>query len=408
MTKHTRFSYLAVNKEGKTEKGFIEAETDKAARQLLRSRGLFPTAISPAKQALSLSLPQYFKRSSLPTEELTLLTRQLATLFNAGLPIAEVLSAVAEQNAHGKSKNLLLSVKTKVLEGHSLATALSEQGGAFSELFCSLIAAGEKSGKLATILERLAAYTEEQARLKQKVTYALIYPISLIFVSLSIVIFLLDYVVPKMVAVYSHLHQTLPWLTRFLIALSQGLMDYGLYLLLAFALASVGFYKALKTKVSLRERFDRFLLRLPVLGKALLSINTARYSKTLSMLSSSGLPLLDSMKTASLLISNLPIRYGVEEAAKLVREGAAIHLALKQSGYFPPMSIHLIASGEASGELEKMLEHSAKQQEEEIFRMVETLLKLFEPALILVMGGIVLFIVLAVLLPIFDLNQLSL
>lgn len=415
----TTFQYSAIDTQGKLKKGIIEADAAKHARQLLRDKNLIPTEISlydnksrasflQAPSFKNFSFKQLLTRNSLPSKDLTLITRQLATLFSAGLPISEVLTAVSEQTSHPRAKSIMLSVKNKVLAGHSLASALREHPNIFSALFCGIIASGEKSGTLAPVLLRLADYTEQQHKLKQKMTYALIYPGVLVFVSLAIIIFLLEYVVPKMISVYSHLNQALPVLTQILIATSNGIKSGGIFILIALIAAIMSFRSALKKNLLFREKFHRFLLNIPLLGKSIQTMNTARYARTLAMLCSSGIPIIDGMTTAAQLITNIPIRNAVNAATKHVREGAAIHLALKQTTFFSPMSIHLIASGEASGQLESLLERTAMQQEDEITRVIDTLLALFEPALILLMGGIVLFIVLAVLLPIFELNQIAL
>jgi len=414
------FQYQAIDLKGKLQKGIIEADTAKLARQLLRGKNLLPTEVQilthqpnttrtplgAKTSSKNFSLKNLLGRRSLSNKEITLITRQLATLFDAGLPISEVLQAVAEQNSNPQAKSIILSVKAKVQEGHSLASALGEHPQAFSQLYCSIVASGEKSGTLGPVLQRLADYTEQQYKLKQKIIHALIYPAALIFVSLGIITFLLEYVVPKMVSVYSHMNQALPTLTVILIAVSNSIKVWGLYGLLLLIIGIWAFRTTLNKNLEFREKFHRFLLRLPLIGSSIKIINTARYARTLAMLSSAGLPILDGMNAASHLITNIPIRKSVEEAARHVREGAAIHLSLKQTHYFSPMSIHLIASGEASGQLENLLERTAQQQEDEINRLIDTLLSLFEPALILIMGGIVLFIVLAVLLPIFDLNQM--
>lgn len=410
----TTFQYSAIDNQGKLQKGTIEADTAKLARQGLRDKNLMPTAVALLNRKIKISfLPQFsWKEFSLrlpvSNQELTLITRQLATLFAAGLPISEVLTAVAEQNSQPKAKSILLAIKSKVMEGHSFASALRAYPQIFSSLYCGIIASGEKSGNLAPVLLGLADYTEQQYKMKQKISHALLYPGALIVVSLTIILFLLDYVVPKMVAVYSHLNQALPWLTQILIGFSKGLKNVGWYLFFMGLATYWGFHTALKKKPLFREKFHHFLLRLPLLGKAIQTVNTARYAKTLAMLSSSGVSILEAMSSASQLITLIPIRHALETAAQQVREGAPIHLALKQTRYFSPLSIHLIASGEASGQLEALLERTAVQQEDEITQLITTVLALFEPALILVMGAVVLFIVLAVLLPIFDLNQVSL
>ncbi len=400
------FQYTTITKQGQTQKGMIEAESAKHARQLLRDRNLTPIEVKPAQQKKEEAF-HFLRKPTLNTKELALITRQLATLLAAGLPVEEVLSAVAEQTEKSRSKGLMLSVRSKVLEGHSLAAALREFPQAFSELYCATVAAGEKSGHLDVVLERLADFTEQQSYMRQKIRNALIYPMLMVFVSIGIVGFLLEYVVPKMIAVYSSINQTLPVLTQILISISSGIKNYGLYILLAIIVAVFFFFRAMKSNLAFREKIHSLLLRLPIFGNAIKIANTARFSRTFAILSSAGVPVLESMSIASALITNIPIRKAVEEATSRIREGGNINLALKQTHYFPPMSIHLIASGEASGQLENMLERAANNQDNDIKQLIEISLTLFEPAIILLMGAIVLFIVLAVLLPIFQLQQLS-
>jgi general secretion pathway protein F len=319
----------------------------------------------------------------------------------------ESLLAVAEQTEKPRIKGLILSVRSKVLEGHSLAAALREHPDAFAPLFSATIAAGEKTGHLDKVLLRLADYTEQQSNMHQKLRTALIYPVMIVFVAIGIVGFLLEFVVPKMIAVYSHLNQALPTLTAILIGISDFVRTYGLYVLIALVIGIYAWRRALKASAELREKNHAVMLRLPLIGNAMKTANTARFARTLSILSGAGVPVLDAMRISAQLITAIPIRKSVEEAVNRVREGAAIHLALKQTTYFSPMSIHMIASGEASGRLEEMLERVAKMQEDEIIRLIDVALALFEPAIILLMGAIVLFIVLAVLLPIFQLNQFT-
>ena len=404
------FHYIAINASGQKQKGLIEAESAKHARQILRERALTPLEINPAHQKTNSSGPRFAafsRKQSMNTKELALMTRQLATLLSAGLPIEEVLTAVAEQSEKPRTKGLILSVRSKVLEGHALASALRDFPYAFSNLYCSTVAAGEKSGHLDIVLQRLADYTEQQYEMRQKVTHALIYPSIMVLVSIGIVGFLLEYVVPKMVSVYSNIGQTLPGMTQVLISISAGLKDYGLYVLIAIIVLIFLVIRSMKTSVVFRNKIHRLVLRIPIIGNAIKVTNTARFSRTFAILSSAGVPVLEAMTISSALITNLPIRAAVDEATKRVREGANIHLALKQTTYFPPMSIHLIASGESSGQLENMLERAANNQDNDITRLIETSLALFEPAIILVMGAVVLFIVLAVLLPIFQLDQFT-
>lgn len=405
------YHFVAINNSGVEQKGVIEAETEKNARQLLRDKALIPMQIRPAQEkkgaANKNKLSVLLQPRGLSSKEIALFTRQFATLLAAGLPIEESLQAVAEQTEKPRLKGLILSVRGKVVEGHALAAALREHPEAFSALFCATIAAGEKSGHLDKVLLRLADYTEQQWNLRQKLRTALIYPTMIVLVAIGIVGFLLEYVVPKMIAVYGHLGQSLPGLTQVLIAISNFVKDYGLYVLLLMIGGVFLWRHALKKSAELREKSHRWLLRLPLLGYAVKTADTARFARTLSILTAAGVPVLDAMTISGQLITNIPIRKSVEEAVNRVREGAAIYLALKQTTYFSPMSIHMIASGEASGQLESMLERVAMNQEGEIIRLIDVGLALFEPAIILLMGVIVLFIVLAVLLPIFQLNEFT-
>ncbi len=401
------FQYQAMDTKGATQKGIIEADSPKEARRLLREQGLTPLEIELAQQKITHFKLKAFGKPSVSVKELALMTRQLATLLSAGLPLEEVLAAVAEQTEKHRTKGLILSVRSKVLEGHSLASAFRDYPEAFSALYCSTVEAGEKSGHLDVVLQRLADYTEQQFYMRQKIQQALIYPCVMIFVALSILVFLLEYVVPKMITVYSNIGQALPVMTIILIAISTHLKSVGLYLFLIIITSVFFFRRSMKNNMAFRSRVHQFLLRIPLIGNAIKVANTARFSRTFAILSSAGVPVLEAMSISSKLITNLPIRTAVEEAANRVREGANISLALKQTQYFPPMSIHLIASGEVSGQLENMLERAANNQDSEIARLIETSLALFEPAIILVMGAMVLFIVLAILLPIFQLDQFT-
>lgn len=403
------YHYIAVNTLGKEQKGVIEADNEKAARQLLRDKSLIPVQLRASQSKKSntteTKLFSFMRQRGMTSKELALFTRQFATLLAAGLPVEESLSAVGEQTEKSYLKGLILSVRGKVLEGHSLAAAMREHPQAFSSLFCATIAAGEKTGHLDKVLLRLADYTEQQWNMRQKLKTALIYPIMIVLVAFGIVGFLLEYVVPKMINVYANLKQALPMMTQVLIAISNFVQNYGLYLLLSLVVGAFLWVRALKRNALLREKVHHVLLRLPIIGPAIKTANTARFARTLSILSAAGVPVLEAMTISGQLITNIPIRKAVEKAVHHVREGTTIHLALKQTTYFSPMCIHMIASGEASGQLENMLERVAKTQEDDISRLIEVSLALFEPAVILIMGVVVLFIVLAVLLPIFQLNQ---
>jgi general secretion pathway protein F len=406
------FHYLAANLAGKEQKGIIEADSEKHARQLLRAKTLFPISVKVAQHLGDKTKPttKFFNfktKSSLSHKELALFTSQFATLLSAGLPVEESLYAVSEQTEKANIKSLILSVRAKIMEGHSLAAALKDHPQAFSNLYCATIAAGEKTGHLDQVLLRLADYTEQQWHMQQKLKTALIYPAMIVLVAIGIVGFLLEYVVPKMVTVYSHLNQALPVPTQILLSISALLKSYGLVAVIMVIAFIVMARKIVKKNELLRAKIHRFLLTLPLIGYAIRTANTARFARTLSILSASGVPVLEAMGIASQLITTIPIQKAVTDAVHRVREGTAISLALKQTHYFPPMSIHMVASGEASGKLESMLGRVAEHQENDIIRLIDVGLALFEPLIILLMGAVVLFIVLAVLMPIFQMNQFA-
>jgi general secretion pathway protein F len=401
------FQYVALNTRGEKFKGLIEADTEKQARQLIRTQGhvLLNVQMTHGIASKRKLFTRFEKNISV--KELTLLTRQLATLLAAGMPLEEVLNAVAEQTEKPGPRSLIMSVRSKILGGYSLANALRDFPRAFSNLYCATVAAGEKSGHLDLVLQRLADYTEQQAATRQKIQNALIYPGIMLLVSFGIVGFLLEYVVPKMVSVYSNTGQALPGITQVLISFSNVLQSYGIYFLLAIGVGGYFFLRQVKNNAAFREKYQRTLLRMPIFGNATKIINTARFARTFAILSAAGVSVLEAMGIAAELITNIPIRTAVLDATSHIREGANIHLALKQTRYFPPMSIHLIASGESSGQLEPMLERAANNQDNDIRQLIDTSLTLFEPAMILFMGAIVLFIVLAILLPIFQLDQMT-
>lgn len=405
----TAYNYSAMSRDGKTRRGVLEADTDRQVRSQLREQGLVPLDIIPVTANRNIKKNKNIiglnKSSRIKLGDLTLLTRQLATLFAAGLPVDEALLACAEQTEKNQVKSIIIGVRSRVLEGHSLANALRNFPSAFPELYCATIAAGEQTGRLDVVLNRLADYVEQQQKIRQKVQHALIYPSMMMFVALSIVIFLLVFVVPKIIDVFNNNGQTLPTTTLILLGFSHFLKRFGLYCI---ALSTIFGYvlNRLLQRESFRTRWQTALLNLPILGGAIRALNTARYARTFGILFAAGVPVLEAMRVAATLVTNLPIRNAVTEAAARVREGMAIHLALKQTQNFSPMMIHLMASGEASGTLEQMLERAANNQDQNVAHLIDTSLTLFEPAIILVMGGIVLFIVLAILLPIFDLDQM--
>ncbi len=400
------FEYNALDGSGKQHKGVLEADTPRQIRQQLRDKGWTPLAVvevrqREARQRQSFSL---FKTGLSPAD-LSLITRQLATLVHSGTPIDEALQAVSRQSEKPRLGNMLLAVRAKVKEGHPLAVAMADFPHAFDDLYRATVDAGEQSGHLDAVLERLADYTENRHALRQKFQLALIYPVLIAIVAVVVVVGLVAFVVPKVVAVFDGMGQELPVLTRGLISLSDFLQNNWILLLSSIVISTVAVSWLLRREGP-KRRFHQLLLHLPLISRLVRGMNAARFARTFSILASSGVPVLEAMSISAEVVTNMPMRSAVDEAARRVREGTAINKALDNSGYFPPMTVHLIASGEASGNLDEMLERSASAQEREMETLLGVLMGLFEPLMILFMGGTVLVIVLAILLPIFDLNQL--
>jgi general secretion pathway protein F len=400
------FEYTALDAQGKERKGLIEGDTAKHVRQLLREKQLLPMEIQEAAQSeLKRSRARGFMRRGLSTLDLALLTRQLATLLRSGLPLEESLQAVAEQTEKPRVQRIILGVRSKVVEGHPLADGLRDFPQAFPEIYRATVAAGEQSGKLDSVLERLSDYTESRQVMGQQVSNALVYPIVLMVLSFAIVSFLLAYVVPQVVAVFEQGHQELPIATRILIGMSDFVRNYWFYGVILIAIGTWGFLRWLR-KPSARLRYDRFLLRIPLAGKLIRGLNTARFARTFSILTASAVPVLEALKISADVVNNVPMKQAVVDAALRVREGAPIGKSLAARKIFPPMMIHLISSGESSGELEKMLERAAGNQEREMDGLLATMTNLLGPFMVVFMGAVVMFIVIALLLPIFQLNDL--
>lgn len=402
------YEYTALDARGRQTKGLIEGDTPRHARGLLRERGLTPLDIvEVAENRSSASGTGLFQRQSggISSTELSLFTRQLATLTRSGLPLDEALTAVAEQSESKRVKRIALGVRAGVVEGSTLAQSLKPFSNVFPPLFRATVEAGESSGKLDHILERLAEYVERRQVMQQKIMLAAFYPAILTLVAVGVVLLLLTYVVPQVVDVFSSIDAELPPLTRGLIAVSDFLRDNGIYLI---ALLGVGafMFARMMNNDAFKRRVHRAQLRLPLIGRLTRGANTGRFTRTLGILFGSGVPILDAMRIGTQVVTNLPMRDAIEEAATKVREGAPLSRSLAASKLFPPITVHLIASGESSGKLDEMLDHAAENQEREVETLVAALMGVFEPVLILTMGGVVLLIVLAILLPIFDLNQL--
>ena len=397
------FAYQALDQTGKTQRGVLQGDTARAVRASLRERGLNPLDVSPVTET-SAQRASFF-RHGLSGAQLALLTRQLATLLKAGLPVDEALGALAEQNDDQRMRTLVMSLRSRVLEGSALATALNDAPESFPEIYRASIAAGEQSGRLDEVLARLADYTEARDALKQKMWAALAYPILLTIVAMAVVTGLLVYVVPQIVGVFTQMHQVLPWPTRALLALSAFVKVWGWLLLIVIVGAAVGGRLALRTE-QVRFAWHEFVLKIPFAGKLVRAANTARCTRTLALLTASAVPLLDALNIGAQVMPNLPMRSAVKKAALKVREGSSFSRALGDSGYFPPVALRLIASGERAGELERMLDEAANHQSRELDRWMSAMTAIIGPLVILLVGAMVLFIVLAILLPIFDMNQM--
>lgn len=401
------FDYNALDPRGKQKNGVLEADSARAVRQQLREKGLTPLSVDASTRSRSAGGGQasFGGGGSLSAADLALVTRQIATLIQSGIPVEQALSAAAQQSEKQKLESMLVAIRARVMEGHTLADSLAEFPRAFPRLFRSTVAAGEHAGHLDLVLNRLADYTEARQESRQKIQLAAIYPIILTFVALSIVVFLLTYVVPDIIEVFVRQGQELPTLTQALLAMSGFLASYGLYLLLVLIAMFIGFRMALRQE-RYRLRYHRMLLHLPGLSGMVRGVNTARYASTLAILTTSGVPLVEAMRIAGEVLSNDYLRQRLTEAAQTVSEGGSLQKALDNTGYFPPMMLHMIASGESSGELDSMLERTARMQENTLQSKIQTLVSLFEPLMLLVMGAVVLIIVLAIMLPILNMSNL--
>ena len=399
------FEYVAMDKAGKQTKGLLEGDTPKHVRQLLRDRDLLPVSVTEVAKREARRQRRFSLRRGMSPGELALITRQLASLSQSGLPLEEALLAVSQQNDQPRTKSMLLGVRAKVMEGHTLADGFSEFPQAFPELYRATVAAGEQSGHLDVVLERLADYTEARQELRQRITNALVYPIALVIMSVAIIGFMLATVVPKIVNVFENTSAELPALTSGLIASSDFLRDYWLLVIIGLGILAYAIWWVLQRDEP-RRRYHSTLLRLPVFGRLTRGVNTARFTRTLSILAGSGVPILEALNISAEVIENLPMRDAVMDATLRVREGASISKSLAASKLFPPMMIHLISSGEAGGRLEEMLSRAAAGQEREVDGLIAALLGILQPLLIIIMGAIVLTIVLAILLPIFEINNL--
>lgn len=401
------FKYQAMDSAGKLKKGVLEVDSLRQARANLREDGLIPLEVEALVQQEQKpgARRQAFSRRKISASDLSLITRQFATLIGSGLTVEQTMNALIEQAESEQQRQILAGIRGEVLAGNTLSASMGQYPHVFPELYRTLVRAGEQSGQLSEVLSRLANYTEDSQALRQKVTLAFVYPGIISLVAVCVITGLLTYVVPQVVEVFRNTNQTLPLLTRLLIGLSDFLRTTGIFWLIAIAIGIWLFSRAMRAE-PFRLRVHQFLLRVPVVGRLIRGINTARLASTLAILTGSRVPLLTALQAGVGVMNNLPMKNALEEAQRMVREGATLSRSLGVSKMFPPVMVHLIASGEASGKLDTMLERVATQQTREIETRVSTLTALLEPLLILTMGVMVLIIVLAILLPIFELNQL--
>jgi general secretion pathway protein F len=396
------YRFEALDQAGKLRRGVLEVDSLRQGREQLRSKGLWPLELNPiVRNSGGLRLP---RRRGLTSAQLSLLMRQFATLLGAKLTLEQTLNALVEQAESQNLREVLAGLRGEVLAGQSLAGAMQKFPRAFSGMVCTLVAAGEQSGRLGEVLARLADYAEQRQALRSKVGLALVYPLIVTAVAASVIVVLMTYVVPQIVGVFAHGKQALPWLTRALIAVSEFAQASLGWWLAGAALAGVLAWRALQ-RPALRLRFDAALLRAPLIGPLVRGVNAARFSSTAAILVNSGVPVLAALHAVAGVVGNLPMRQAVEQTERMVREGGGFSRSLARTGVFPPLLVHLAANGEASGELGAMLERAAASQAQDLEQRVAVLTSVFEPLLILVMGAVVLLIVLATLMPIIELNQ---
>ncbi len=409
------FEYVALDPAGKRTRGIVAADNARAARKELRARRLTLLKLDEARQGRAARaekaadggvLARFFSNDSLPTGDLSLITRQLAILIRAGTPVEEALSAVAAQTNLPKGRRILLSARTEVVEGRRFADALGKHPGAFNDLYRSVVAAGEASGGLGDVMERLADFMERAEEIKRKALTATIYPIVLTFVATGIVSALMVFVVPRVVEQFETLGQDLPLLTQIVIAVSAFLRGYGVFVIGGLVAAVIGLRRLMKNKQA-RLAVHRLGLKVPVIGKLWRGAEAARFARTLATLIASGAPALESTAAARTTLSNAVMSGAVEDIVTSVREGGSLSAAMRRTGAFPPLLAHLAASGEQSGQLADMLEKGAVYLEREFEAVTQVALNLMEPLIILVMGALVATIVLAIMMPILQLNTLA-
>jgi general secretion pathway protein F len=398
------YTYKAINHQGKSKSGVIQAESPRQARQLLRGKGFIVEHIGE-EQSKKVQT-QYFKfKKTMSSLELTLITRQFAILLNSGLSVEQSLNALIDQLEAPEQKGVMMGIRNEILSGHTLAKSMRMFPRVFPDVYCSLISAGEQSGSLANVMTKLADYSDKTRELTSKILMALLYPIIITIVAIVMIIALLVYVVPQVVKVFESSKQELPLLTKILIATSNGLRSYGWILLILIVVGIFSIFRLLKNH-EFKLKFHRRLLEIPVAGRLLINMDVARFTHTLSLLLASGVPMIAALEASRDTLNNYMMKNAVTRALKAVQEGVPLAVALGNEKAFPPVVIHLIASGEKSGTLDHLLEQAGSHQELELSHRSQLLTGILEPALILFMGGVVLMIVIAILLPILNMNNL--
>lgn len=407
------YEFQALDVAGKKHKGVKTGDSAKSVRSELRDQGLTPLEVTPvydtdgsqSNRGAQSNRGKGSHRQKMSSLELAVMTRQFATLLDSGMPIEQSLTGLVDQADQHRIKSILTGVRSTVVEGGSLADGMRQFPRAFPELYTASVAAGEQTGHLESVLERLADFTEARQGLQQRISTALVYPIILTLVSIAIVVGLMAYVVPKVVKVFDDTGQTLPTLTKVMISISDFIVNYGYLLAIAVLLAGFAISVALRYPGPTLT-FHRFILAFPLTRRLSTSLNTSRMARTLSILIGSGVPLISAIRSSSEVVTNLVMRKGLEVTAEEVQQGASLSRSLARSKLFPPLLIQMVASGESSGRLDSMLEKSATSLEREAEARISVVVSLFEPMMILIMGAVVLIIVMAILLPIFDLNQI--
>jgi len=407
------YSYKALNESGKTVKGILEADSERHVRTQLRAKKLKPLEVESANGSSEksggddgLKLSGWRKRGDkLSSRDLSIITRQLASLVRSGLPLDEALQATGKQAHKPNIKRIVLAVRTKVLEGFSLAQAMGENPGAFDDMYRALVRAGESSGYLGPVLDRLADYTQSSQQIQARIKMAMIYPIVLLLISVGVITALMAFVVPKLVGIFEHSKHELPALTKALIAGSNFIVHYGIFLVIGIFALILGIKKMLKVEANLRA-WHRIQLKLPVLGELVSQINASRFAATLSLLSASGVPLLQALNIAGQVMTNRILQDSCEQVVNAVREGGSLARSMENAGTFPPLLVQLVSSGEANGTLAQQLDNAAKDQERELEMVLGMAMGLLEPLTIVFMGLSVCLIVMAILQPIFQMNSL--